>query len=316
MNESDKFRSKVECKWLVDVALKLKVNNEYHTQLPYSIDREIKKFTSVYVPDVIRTEKGLLGIKKDARFDLQTPNKMLIYNELNTLKSLIPFKSPKKLAIIGENILKKAMKHKFDYKGTIPSVYVESAHKKNNYCNIALIVVKVNDYIIKSIDDSTKCMTIKLKTKSKPINIVKINEDSWDEITIENCGQISIYYKWIKEEYTTTKYDCILKDKPKDCFFFDTRTNILGPGQIKRLTVLFRPTQTGPHREMWFVQLNILGRLDHIARINVPLQGCAIHNVDNISSIIKVSTYHLPTSVLSGKHRSVLNIFLYNFIHQ
>jgi len=293
MNESDKFRSKLECKWLVDVALKLKVNNEYRTDFPYSVDREIKKFTSVYIPDVIRAEKGLLGIRKDARFDLLTPNKVSIYNELNTLKSLIPFKNPEKLAIIGENILKTTMKHKVDYKGTIPSVYVESDHKKNNDCNIELIVVRVNDYIIKSINDSTKCMTMKLKTKSKPINIVKINEDSWDEIIIENCGQISIYYKWIKEEYTTTKYDCFLKEKPRECFFFDTRTNILGPGQIKRLTVLFRPTQPGPHREMWFLQLNILGRLDHIARINIPLQGCAIHNVDNISSIIKVSDYRL-----------------------
>jgi len=293
MNDSDKFRSKVECKWLIDVALKLKANKEYRSDFPYIVDREIKKFTSVYIPDVIRTEKGLLGIRKDARFDLQTPNKELIYNELNTLKSLIPFKCPEKLAIVGENILKIAMKHKFDYKGTIPSVYVESAHNKiNNYCNIPLIVIKVNDYIIKSIDDSTKCMTIKL-TKSKPINTVKINEDSWDEIIVENCGQISIYYKWIKEEYSTTKYDCILKEKPKECFFFDTRTNILGPGQIKRLTVLFRPTQTGPHREMWFLQLYIQGRLDHIARINVPLQGCAIHYEDNISSIIKVSTYPL-----------------------
>jgi len=297
---------------MVDVAHKLKVNNEYHTDFPYSVDREIKKFTSVYTPDVIRTEKGLLSIRKDARFDLQAPNNVLIYNELYTLKSLIPFKNPKKLAIIGESILKKAMKHKLEYKGTIPSIYVESAHKKNNHCSIALIVVRVNDYIIKSIDDSTKCMMFKLKTKSKPINIVKINEDSWDEIIIENCGQISIYYKWIKEECTTTKYDCILKEKSKECFFFDTRTNILGPGQIQRLTVLFRPTQTGPHREMWFIQLNILGRLDHIARINVPLQGCAINNVDNMSSIIKVSTY-LPTGyhyVLPEKHQSFQYFFL------
>ncbi|XP_015364671.1 PREDICTED: uncharacterized protein LOC107162332 [Diuraphis noxia] len=292
MNDSDKFRSKVECKWLVDIALKLKANKKYHTDFSDSVDREIKKFTSVYIPDVIHSEKGLSGIWKDARFDLQTPNKELIYNELNTLKSLIPFKSPEKLAIIGENILKKAMKHKFDYKGTIPSVYVESAHKTNNYCNFPLIFIRVNDYIIKSIDDSTKCMTIKLKTKSKPINIVKINEDSWDEITVENCGQISICYKWIKEEHTTTKYDGILKEKPKECFFFDTRTNILGPGQIKRLTVLFRPTQTGPYREMWFLQLYIQGRLDYIARINVPLQGCAIYYEDNLSSILKIKKYH------------------------
>jgi len=288
MNKSDKFRSKVECKWLVDVAFKLRVNNEYCADFPYSVAKEIKNFTSIYIPDVISSEKGLLGIRNDARFDLQTPNKELLYNELNTLKSLIPFKNPEKLAIIGENILKKSMEHKFDYKGTIPSVCVESADEKNN-CNIALIYVKVNDFIIKSIDDSTICMTTKLKTKSKPINIVKINEDSWDEIIIENCGQISVYYRWIKEEYIATKYDYILKEKPKKCFFFDTRTNILGPGQIKHLTVLFRPTQTGPHTEMWFLQLNILEKLDHIARINVPLQGCAISNVDNMSSIIKVS---------------------------
>ncbi|XP_029342358.1 MYCBP-associated protein-like [Acyrthosiphon pisum] len=316
MNESDKFRSKVECKWLVDVALKLKVNNEYHTDFPYSVHREIKRFTSVYTPDVIRTEKGLLGNRKDARFDLPTPNNVLIYNELNTLKSLIPFKNPKKLAIIGESILKKAMKDKLDYKGTIPSIHVEPAHEKNNYCNIPLIVVKVNDYIIKSIDDSTKCMTFKLKTKSKPINIVKINEDSWDEIIVENCGQISIYYKWKKEECTTTKYDSILKEKPKECFFFDTRTNILGPGQIQRLTVLFRPTQTGPHREIWFIQLHILGRLDHIARINVPLQGCATHSVDNMSSIIK-----LQNTILSERFNGLYakpinkdreNVFLEN----
>ncbi|XP_025202638.1 uncharacterized protein LOC112599790 [Melanaphis sacchari] len=287
MNRSDTFRSKVECKWLVDVAHKLKANNEYCADFPYSINREIENFTCIYTPDVIRTEKGLLGIRKDARIDLQTPNKVLLNNELNILKSLVPFKSSEKLAIIGKNILKKTINHKFDYKGTIPSIYFESAHMKNN-CNIALIYVRVNDFIIKSIKDSYLCMTTELKTKSKPVNTVKINEDSWDEIIIENCGQISVYYKWIKEEYTATKYDSILKEKPKKSFFFDTRTNILGPGQIKRLTVLFRPTQTGPHREMWFLQLNVLEKLDHIARINVPLQGCAISNVDNMLSIIKL----------------------------
>jgi len=292
MNKSDKFRSKVECKWLVDVALKLKVNNEFRSDFPYSVVKEIKNFTSIYTPDIICTEKGLSGIKKDARSDLQIPNNVLLYNDLNTLKSLIPFENPERLAIIGENILKKAIKHEFDYKGIIPSVYVQSAQKGND-CNIPQISVRINDCLIQSINDSTKCMTIKLKTKSKPINTVKINEESWDEIIIENCGQMSIYYKWIKEEYTTTQYDCILKEKPKECFYFDTRTDILGPGQIKCLTVLFKPTQIGPHKETWFLQLMVLGRLDHIARINVPLQGCAIPNGDHISSIIKVGTYTL-----------------------
>ncbi|XP_026807747.1 uncharacterized protein LOC113550231 [Rhopalosiphum maidis] len=301
MNKSDKFRSKVECKWLVDAALKLKANNEYCADFPYSIAKEINNFTSIYIPYVIRTEKGLSGIKKDARFDLQTPNKVLLYNELNTLKSLIPFKSSEKLAIIGENILKKAMKHKFDYKGTIPSVYVESTLKKNK-CNIALVYVRVNDYIIQSINDSTICTTTELKTNPKIVNIVKINEDSWDEIIIENCGQISVNYKWIEEEYTATKYDCFLKQKQKKCFFFDTRTYTLGPGQIKHLTVLFRPTRTGPHREMWFLQINILRKLDHIARISVPLQGCAISNVNNISSIVQ-----LQNTILSEKCNGLLN---------
>lgn len=278
MNESDRFRSKVECKWMIDLAFKLKINNEYNSHFPYSIDNEIKKFTSVYTPEVIQKEKEcVVSIKSNycTNFIKQTSNKL--YNELYTLKSLIPANnsnSSEKLAIVGENIFKKP---KYCYRGIVPSIYVSTQNNNENDSDI--IAVRINDFIVKSISKSSKFKTFKINTKSKPIMTVNVNKELWDEIIIENCGQISIQYKWTKDEYTITKYDSIFKEQPMGCFYFDTRTNILGPGQVKRLKVLFKPKIIGPYREIWFVQVEILGRLDPIAKIKLPLQGCAVPNV-------------------------------------
>lgn len=293
MNESDTFRSKVECKWMANVKIKTKINSEYNRDFPYSISNEIKRFTSVRIPDIIRTEKGLFDSGKNVQcnLEMQTSNNSFFSNELNTLKSLMPLKSSEKLAIIGENILNKTKIPKFDYNLIIPSINIEAA-PKDERCDhntlFSLIIVKINDFIVKSINNSCKCETYKLEKTSKSIKIAKGNEDVWDEIIIENRGQMSINYKWKKQDgYTTTEYDCILKKQSMGCFYFDTRSSVLGPGQVKHITVLFRPTSIGPHREIWFCQLEMFGRLDHIAEIEVPLQGCALSSVDDKAFTIK-----------------------------
>lgn len=285
MNESDKFRSKVECNWMFDLAVKLKINNEYNKDFPHLISKELKNFTSVCIPDVIQAEKGIINFKRDCHVDNITPN-MPFYNELLTLKSLRPAKSPEKLAIVGISI-NEIMKPKIKYKGTIPSICIEPA-SKNEECDNALIIVRVNDVIIKTTDNNSEYKTFKLNTISTIINTVKVNGDFLDEIIIENCSQISIYYKWEKEEYPTTKYDNILKQQPIGSFYFDTRTSVLGPGQIKHLKFLFRPKVIGLHRETWIFQIEILGRLDPIVQTKISLQGCAILKTDYESIGIKV----------------------------
>lgn len=288
MNESDKFRSKLECKWMNDIALKMKINSEYNRDFPYSISNEIKNFTSILIPDVIRIEKGLLnsGRNVQCNSEVKTINNLFLSNELNTLKCLIPFESSEKLVVIGENILKKTMKPKFDYNVIIPSINIEPPLKNEICDHNGLIVVRINDFVVKSINNTYECETYKLEKIPKSINISKVNEDVWDEIIIENRGQISINYKWIKQDYSTIEYDCILKEQSVGCFYFDTRSSVLGPGQIKHLSVLFRPTSIGPHKEIWFCQLKMFGRLTHIAQIEVPLQGCALFGGDDITITI------------------------------
>jgi hypothetical protein len=274
---------------MVDIALKMKINNEYNKDFPYSISKETKHFTSIHIPDVIRIEKGLYSFGRNVQSNLrmQTINNLFLSNELNTLKGLIPYESSEKLAIIGENILNKTMKTKFDYNVIIPLINIEPP-LKNETCDYnSLIVIRINNFVVKSINNSYDCETYKLEKKPKAIKISKVNEDIWDEIIIENRGQISINYKWEKQEYSTTKYDCILKEQSMGCFYFDTRSGVLGPGQIKHLSVLFRPTSIGPYKEIWFCQLKMIGRLAHIAQIEVPLQGCALYRSDDNTITIK-----------------------------
>lgn len=263
---------------MIDLAFKIKINNGYKSDYPYSIDNEIRNFTSVYTPVVIQKEKSVFSVKPDccSVYGKQMLNKL--YRECPTLKSLIPINnsdSAEKLAIVGEKIVNNP---NYVYRGTIPSIYV-SERNNEEHNDYTLVAVKINDFIVKSISNTSKFETLRLYTKSKPINIVNVNEDFWDEIIIENCGQISVQYKWIKDERITTIYDCIIKEQPMGCFFFDTRTNILGPGQVKRLKLLFRPNKIGPHSEIWFVQVEIMGRLDPITKIRILLQGCALPNV-------------------------------------
>lgn len=198
MNESDKFRSKVECKWLIDLAQKLKTNKDYKTEPPYSIPKHINNFTSIYIPDIILTEKGISNRKKDARDGLEskTPNRILC-DELQTLKSLRPARSPNKLAIVGENIHSLMTKRTFDYKGSIPSIHVECEPDCEETDSYDLICVRINNCIIKSVSNSCKCQTVNLDPKLT--STVDVNEDSWDAICVENCGEISFHYKWTRE---------------------------------------------------------------------------------------------------------------------
>lgn len=287
MNKSDKYRSKVECKWMINQAQKLKINNEYTREYPHSFHKEIQNFTSIYIPDIIRIEKGMSSnVTRDVcdNFETQISN-MSICKELCALKYLRPAKSPEKLAIVGKNICDEIKRSNCDYKNSIPLICIEPAHENEECDNDALIIVRINNLVTKSINNnSNNCETFTLNIKL--INTIKIDEDFWDEIIIENCSQISIHYKWKKEECPATKYDNILKKQSIECFYFDTRTGILGPGQIKRLKVLFRPKIIGLDRETWLFQVEILGRLDPIVRINVSLLVCAISKID-IKAIIK-----------------------------
>lgn len=290
MNESDRFRSKVEKKWMADIAFKLGVNSEYTSDFPYSISKEINNFTSVRIPDVVRNEKGLSRSQRCARFDfgmLAIDKNMQVCDKVHTLQSLIPFESSEKLAVVGESIYNKNVKRKFEHRIPIPSICVEPPPEDESIGNEDIILIRLNDFITKPMYKSSVCETFKLETKSKPINVIKVNENHWDEIVIENRGQISFSYKWEKKEYIKTKYDCFLKERI-DSFYFDMRTNILGPGQIKRLPVLFEPKTIGSHSETWYFQVEILGRLDPIVKIQVPLQGCAVLDIENKADMIKV----------------------------
>lgn len=293
MNKSDGFRSKVEKNWMADVAYKLRVNSEYKSDFPYSISKEINNFTSVRIPDVVRGEKGLSSAERCTRFDfgmLATDNNMLVHDQVHTLQSLLPFENSEKLAVVGESIYNRNAKREFEYRGPIPSICVETTPEEEPISNDDIIIIRLNDFITKPIKKSSICETFEVETKSKPINAIKVNENHWDEIVIENRGQISFSYKWEKKEYMKTKYDCFFK-KRIDSFYFDARTNILGPGEIKRLPVLFKPKTIGPHRETWYFQVEILGRLDPIVKIQMPLQGCAILNIENKTEVIKVSLF-------------------------
>jgi len=272
---------------MINQAQRLKINNEYTRDYPHSFYKETQNFTSIYIPDVILTEKGIsCDFKRDVcdDFEMQISN-MSLCKELCALKYLRPAKSPEKLAIVGKNICDEIKRSKYNFKGSIPLICIEPACENEECDNDTLIVIRINDLVTKSVNNnSNNCETFTLNIK--PINTVKVDEDFWDEIIIENRSQISIRYKWKKEESPATKYDNILKKKPVGCFYFDTRTGILGPGQIKRLKVLFRPKIIGLHIETWLFQVEILGKLDPIVRINVSLLVCAVTKID-IKAIIK-----------------------------
>lgn len=288
MNKSDKLRSKVECKWMVDLAQKLKINNNYNTNdFPYLVSREINNFISIYIPDVIYNEKGLINLEKDARmdFEMQKSN-ILLSDQLYKLKNLRPAESPEKLVIVGENMNKK-IRNSIGYKGIIPTIVIDSECKNEECDNNSLIAIRVNDIVVKLLKYTDKCKIIELNTKS--IYTTKINEECWDEIIIENCGQISIQYKWENNKWVTLKYNYISKEQPVRYFYFDTRTSVLGPGQIKRLPVFFRPKIIGPYKEVWLFQINVLGNIDTLDQIKISLQGCALPNYDTKKVVIKVS---------------------------
>lgn len=289
MNESDKYRSRVECKWMVDLAQKLKINSLYTRDFPYSVSRDINNFIGIYIPDVICNEKGVSNFRNDIRknFEMRASN-VLLSNQLRTLKDLRPANSPGKLAIVGENINEKIRNSKLGYKGPIPTILVNSACN-NKDDNNTLIAIRINDTIVKLLNNNSKSNLFELNTNSWPIYITRVNEDCWNDIIIENCGEISIQYKWEKYKHGTSKYNNYTSNEQQiGYFYFDTRTSILGPGQIKRLPVLFRPKVIGPSKEMWLLQVNVLEKIDPISQIKLQFHGCSLPNDDVKKVVIEV----------------------------
>lgn len=295
MNKSDKYRSKVEFKWMVDQARKLKSNNEHNKDFQYPVAEEMNNFTSIFIPDVVQNEKGISNARKDIRenVEMQTPNAPL-YKELCALKSMRSVKSPEKLIVVGKNIMKERLYRKCYFKGTIPSIHVEPADDNKKCDQSVPIAFRINDIVIKSVDYGGSAVeTLEMSSKPTLFKIVDVNEESWDEIVVENRGEISIRFKWgQKENSVTTKYRCVAKQRSIRCFYFDTRPTMLGPGQIQRLPILFKPKRIGPHRETWFFEVNVLGRSDPVARIKISLQGCAIPTIDYETRAIQVRSFN------------------------
>lgn len=133
----------------------------------------------------------------------------------------------------------------------------------------------------------------------RPVVAVRVNEEFWDEIDVENRGEVSVRYGWKKENEeeeeeekeeeeeesaVTALTEHGLALKPRflgGCFHFDGRPGILGPGQSKRVSVLFRPKIIGPYRETWTFRADVLGRWDPVARVKINLQGCGVPGGDD-----------------------------------
>lgn len=180
----------------------------------------------------------------------------------------------------------KALYYIFTQKGPIPSIRVEPAVEDGKTstecdCDTSMVAIRLNDLTVKMADYDTSSYesgTVVLAEKPKSVYVVKVNEDFWHEIIVENCGQISVKFNWIKEDEhdNATKYDCGSTEQPVGCIYFNTRSGVLGPGQVRRLDVLFRPKVLGPYWETWVFQVVITGRLEPVIRIRVLLQGCAL----------------------------------------
>lgn len=118
MNRADKWRSRVECKWTVDLALKLRRADARHR----SIADETRRFSGVYVPDAVLAEMGTLGPsgRTDARDQLE-PRNAFLRDELAALKFLRAAHSAGKLAVVGKSATDRC------YGGAVPSIRVEPA---------------------------------------------------------------------------------------------------------------------------------------------------------------------------------------------
>lgn len=293
MNGSDKFRSKVECRWMVDVATKLKINSEYSAGCqPHPIPRLTKHFSSVYVPDAVRAEMGTFRpAERDARdgFELRTANRFL-RDELCALKGLRPAGSAGKLAVVGESVRALAQKTVSRYTGVVPSIRVDSAPDDDDDDDGGgpTICVRVNDFVAES--NGEVCRSVGRAKPAKPIVPVPVNGDGWDEITVENRGEVSVRYGWEKVEKPATEYDdlLVIGKRPMGRFYFDTRSGVLGPGQTVRTPVLFRPAAVGPCVETWIFRARVLGRPDPVALVTLPLQGCGVPESDDRASKVRI----------------------------
>lgn len=156
-----------------------------------------------------------------------------------------------------------------------------------------MVVIRLNDLTVKMADYDTSSLesgTIVVTEKPKSVYVVRVNEDFWHEIIVENRGWISVKFKWTKEEKhdTATKYDCGSAEQPIGCIYFNTRSGILGPGQVRRLDVLFRPKVLGPYWDTWVFQVEITGRLEPLIQIRVLLQGCALPDPNSKTPAMEV----------------------------
>lgn len=116
----------MECKWTVDLALKLRrADVRYDAGAPHhSIADVTRRFSSVYVPDVVLAEKGTLGQgrRRDARDQLE-PRNAFLRDELAALKFLRAAHNAGKLAVVGKNATNRC----YGYRGVVPLIRVEPA---------------------------------------------------------------------------------------------------------------------------------------------------------------------------------------------
>lgn len=68
---------------------------------------------------------------------------------------------------------------------------------------------------------------------------------------IENNGQEAINFSWIRAEFFA--YNNTLFNSPNEVFVFDTEPFLLRPGDVREVSVLFRPSKVGIVKQRWFL---------------------------------------------------------------
>lgn len=133
---------------MLDVAAKLRADGE-HGRCP---PREASRFTSVYVPDVVRAERGTFrGMERDARdgFELRAANRFL-RDELRAVNGCLrpAGSSPGKLAVVGVAVRTLAREAEAARRaaGPVPSIRVDRAPEDDEECG-PTVCVRVNDFV-------------------------------------------------------------------------------------------------------------------------------------------------------------------------
>ncbi|XP_050540302.1 MYCBP-associated protein-like [Daktulosphaira vitifoliae] len=273
---TDEYRSKVENKWLINTAQKLKKQNLFISEAE-PINKEINEYTNVYIPDLIHLEKGTHSNRKNVTEHLKSfLAQSEIIEELSLLKSLRPTEDSQSLVIIGKKIPIKSQDYNLNCYKSIPIISIDEIKDvPSEYIKNPHIEIKINEYLVKYINKNSTVKIFESKSKEFSIKSIMVNEEIIvDDIVIENHSEISIYYQWKKEDKKWTKYDIFLTQK-FDSLYFDNRPGVLGPGQTKKLPVLFKPKILGPCIEKWNFRVDILGRIDPLVLIQISLQGFA-----------------------------------------